>query len=448
MHNSNSIEPRADVLLHPRWLLPMTSPGLVLQGHSLALAGSRIVAIGPTEELRAQHPAAQEITLSSHALMPGFINAHTHAPMALLRGYADDLPLQPWLEQKIWPAESLIMGEDYVADGTRLAIAEMLLGGTTTFTDMYFFADQTARVADELGIRAQLASPVFDFPTSWANDPDEYIAKATSLHDRYRNHERIDVMFGPHAPYTVSDAPLRKLAVLAEELDVGVHIHLHENAEEITQALKTYGLRPIQRLAQLDLLSPRLQAVHMTQLEPADIELLAAHKVNVVHCPASNMKLASGVCPVHELLEAGVNVALGTDGCASNNGLDMLADTKLAALLAKSATGNAAAVSAWQALAMATRNGAIALGLEQQLGTLEKGKLADLIAIDLDHPQTQPVYDPVSTLVYSANRSQVSHVWVHGQLLVREHRLTRLDFADCVARAERWGQHITAATTK
>jgi 5-methylthioadenosine/S-adenosylhomocysteine deaminase len=426
----------------------MDAPGKVLEGHSLALAGSRIVAVGPTAELQAAHPFAQEIPLPTHAVLPGLINAHTHSPMTLLRGYADDLPLQPWLEQKIWPAENQIMSEEYAYDGSLLAIAEMLLGGTTTFTDMYFFADQTARAADACGIRAQLASPVFDFPTAWGSDPDDYIAKATRLHDRYRNHERIDVLFGPHAPYTVSDAPLHKLAMLAEELDTGIHIHLHENATEIAQALSSHGMRPLQRLQQLDLLSPRLQAVHMTQLNHADIELLAAHKVNVVHCPASNMKLASGICPVRDLLDAGVNVALGTDGCASNNSLDMFADLKLAALLAKSATGDAAAVNAWQTLAMATRNGALALGRDHDLGTLETGKLADLIAIDLAQVNTQPVYDPASTLVYSAQRSQVSHVWVHGQLLVQNHRLTRLDLDDCLERARRWAHDIAALTTK
>jgi 5-methylthioadenosine/S-adenosylhomocysteine deaminase len=448
MRNSSPTELEADSLLTPRWLVPMDTPNKVLEGHSLALAGSRIVAIGPTSELEANFPCAQQTTLPSHMLLPGFINAHTHAPMNLLRGFADDLPLQPWLEQKIWPSEARFMSEDYVSDGSRLAIAEMLLGGTTTFTDMYFFADSTAQVADELGIRAHLASPVFDFPTVWARDSDEYISKATALLDRYRHHPRINVLFGPHAPYTVSDGPLRKLAVLAEELDVGLHIHLHENAAEIAQAVSTTGLRPLQRLHQLDLLSPRLQAVHMTQLTADEIELLAAHKVNVVHCPASNMKLASGVCPVHSLISAGVNVALGTDGSASNNSLDILSDTKLAALLAKCSTGDASALNAWEALAMATRNGAIALGQDHELGTLEVGKLADLVAIDLDHPFTQPVFDPVSTVVYSAQRAQVSHVWVHGQLLVREHRLTRLDYSDCLQRAKRWGTEIAASTPR
>jgi 5-methylthioadenosine/S-adenosylhomocysteine deaminase len=426
----------------------MDAPGKVLEGHALALCGSRIVAVGPSAELRVAHPFAQEIPLPTHAVLPGLINAHTHSPMTLLRGYADDLPPQAWLEQKIWPAENRIMSEEYACDGSLLAIAEMLLGGTTTFTDMSFFADQTARIADACGIRAQLASPVFDFPTAWGSGPDDYIAKATRLRDRYRHHERINVLFGPHAPHSVSDAPLHKLAMLAEELDIGIHIHLHENAAEIAQALASHGLRPLQRLQQLDLLSPRLQAVHMTQLNHADIELLAAHKVNVVHCPASNMKRASGICPVRDLLAAGVNVALGTDGCASNNSLDMFADMKLAALLAKSATGDAAAVKAWDALAMATRNGALALGRDHDLGTLEAGKLADFIAVDLNHPNTQPVYDPASTLVYSAQRSQVSHMWVHGQLLVRDHRLTRLDLDDCLERARRWAHDIAALTTK
>ncbi|HWK55061.1 MAG TPA: TRZ/ATZ family hydrolase [Hyphomicrobiales bacterium] len=449
MSSTSPLSPSADCLIHARWVLPMNHPGRCLEHHSLALAGSRIVAIGPTAEIQARYPQPrQQLHLDSHVVLPGLINAHTHSPMNLLRGFADDLPLQAWLERAIWPAENRIMGEAYAAEGTRLAIAEMLLGGVTCFTDMYFFAEDSARVADECGIRAHFASPVFDSATAWGANADDYLDKATRLHDRYRHHERISALFGPHAPYTVSDAPLRRIAMLAEELDVGIHIHLHENAGEITQAMASHGLRPLQRLRQLDLLSPRLQAVHMTQLAPADLPLLAEHRVNVVHCPASNMKLASGICPVPALLEHGVNVALGTDGSASNNNLDMFEEMKLACLLAKTATGDAAALNAWQALAMATRNGAAMLGLEQELGTLETGKRADIIAVNLDAPNTLPVYDPASTLVYSADPSQVSHVWVDGQLLVQERRLTRMNLDDCLENARRWGQDIIRLTTQ
>jgi 5-methylthioadenosine/S-adenosylhomocysteine deaminase len=433
-----------DAVLHPRWIVPMCGTEAVLTGHSLAIAGSRIVAIAPTADIAARFDARTEYQLANHAVMPGLVNAHGHAPMTLLRGYADDMPLQAWLEQSIWPAEARVLSESYVADGTRLAIAEMLLGGTTCFTDMYFFPDQVAHAATHVGIRAQLACPVFDFPTAWARDADDYITKAHRLHDQYRNSELIDIAFGPHAPYTVSDAPLRKVAYLADELDVSIHIHLHENAQEISDALRISGKRPLARLKELELLSPRLQCVHMTQVEDAELELLAAHGVHVVHCPSSNLKLASGFCRAHDMLAAGINVALGTDGSASNNRLDMFGELRLAALLAKGVSGDARAIPALTALEMATMNGARALGIDEHVGSLEEGKLADLIAIDLGHPNTRPVYDPVSTLAYSAQASQVSHVWVHGQLLVANGALTRMDMQQLLADAERWGQQVGA----
>jgi 5-methylthioadenosine/S-adenosylhomocysteine deaminase len=431
-----------DAVLHPRWIVPMSGTHDVLTGHSIAVSGSRIVAIAPTADIASRFKARNEYRLDTHAVMPGLVNAHGHAPMTLLRGYADDMPLQPWLEQLIWPAEARVLSESYVADGARLAIAEMLLGGTTCFTDMYFFPDQVAQAATDAGIRAQLACPVFDFPTAWARDADDYITKAHRLHDQYRNSELIDIAFGPHAPYTVSDAPLRKVAYLADELDVSIHIHLHENAQEISDALRTTGKRPLARLHELGLLSPRLQCVHMTQVEDAELAVLAANGVHVVHCPSSNLKLASGFCRTQALVDAGVNVALGTDGSASNNRLDMFGELRLAALLAKGVSNDARAIPALTALKMATLNGARALGIDEQVGSLEAGKLADLIAVDLAHPNTQPVYDPVSTLAYSAQGSQVTHVWVHGQLLVADGALTRMDKQQLLAAAGRWGEQI------
>jgi 5-methylthioadenosine/S-adenosylhomocysteine deaminase len=436
----------ADTLVHARWLLPMDERNSVLEAHSVALAGKRILAIGPTVELTEQYQGAREYRLDSHAVLPGLINAHGHSPMTLLRGFADDLPLQPWLEQHIWPAEGRWMSEDFVTDGARLAIAEMLLSGTTFFSDMYFFPEEVARAAVEAGIRVQLTSPIFDFPTVWAGSAEEYIAKGTRLLDDYRASELVRVAFGPHAPYTVSDAPLRKIAMLAEELDLNIHMHIHENAQEIHDALQLTGMRPLTRLKQLELLSPRLQGVHMTQLLDSEIELLAANGVHVVHCPASNLKLASGSCRVSALLAAGVNVALGTDGCASNNDLDLFRELRLAALLGKGTTGDASALNAPTALRMATVNGAKLLGMDDQLGTLTAGKLADLIAVDLDHANTQPVYDPLSTLVYSANSRQVSHVWINGQLLVEQGRLTRMQLPQLLTQARQWGARIKRGT--
>jgi 5-methylthioadenosine/S-adenosylhomocysteine deaminase len=435
-----------DSLLHVRWLLPMQGSASALAHQTVAITDGIIVDVGPSQELIGRYMAGREYMLDRHVLMPGLVNAHGHAPMALLRGFADDLPLQPWLEQKIWPAEAKWLGEGYVAAGARLAIAEMLLGGTTTFCDMYFHPDVIAGVAAEEGIRAQLAAPILDFPTAFAGSADEYIAKATRLVDQYRHHDRISVAFGPHAPYTVSNEPLRKIAMLAEELDISIHMHVHENAQEIADGRQRDGLRPLRRLKQLELLGPRMQCVHMTQLLDDEISLLAESGAHVVHCPSSNLKLASGFCPVSDLLAAGVNVALGTDSCSSNNSLDMLAELKLAALLAKGRSGDAGALPAWQALQMATRQGARALGLEDRIGSIEIGKQADLVALDLEEPRTQPIYEVNSTVAYSAAASQVSHVWVQGQLLVADHQLTRLDLAAALEEAKRWGAGIAAGS--
>ncbi|MDT8397672.1 MAG: TRZ/ATZ family hydrolase [Pseudomonadales bacterium] len=432
----------ADTVIHARWIIPMTRQGIILSHHSLIIKNRKIAAIVPTSEAKSRYQARYEYQLDSHALIPGLINAHGHAPMTLFRGYADDMPLHPWLQQRIWPAESKWVSEDFVSDGGRLAIAEMLLGGTTCFSDMYFFPDQVARVALEARIRVQLASPVLDFATVWAQNADEYIHKVTLLNDTYRDNEFINVAFGPHATYTVSDAPLKKISMLADELDLPVHMHVHENAQEITDALRGGGARPLQRLEQLGLLSQRLQCVHMTQLDDADIELLLKNAVNVVHCPASNLKLASGLCPVARLLEAGVNVSLGTDGSASNNDLDMFSEMRLAALLGKAIANDAAAISAWQALGMATINGARSLGLDEHIGSLAPDKYADVVAVDLDRINSHPVYDPVSTLVYSSAASQVTHVWVGGHLNVEQRKLTTLDESSLLRNARQWAKKI------
>ncbi|MES2604652.1 MAG: TRZ/ATZ family hydrolase [Pseudomonadota bacterium] len=434
----------ADTLLHARWVLPMHAGGDMLEHQILVITNGVIVDMGPSHELMGRYMAGREHFLDHHVVMPGFINAHGHSPMTLLRGYADDLPLQPWLEQKIWPAESRWLSEDYVAAGARLAVAEMLLSGTTTFTDMYFHADVVGDVVNDSGIRAQLSSPVFDFPTTWARSADEYITKATKLFDQYSHHERITIAFGPHAPYTVSDEPLRKIAMLSEELDACIHMHVHENAQEITDAMQKQGMRPLRRLKQLELIGPRLQCVHMTQLLDDEIAMLRDMGAHVIHCPASNLKLASGICRTADLLAAGVNVALGTDGSASNNSLDMLSELRLAALLAKGAGNDASLLPARQALTLATANGAKALGLENKIGCLQPGKQADIIAIDLKQPRTQPVYDPCSTIVYSAASSQVSHVWVDGEMLVADHKLTRMNVEQVLEEAKRWGAGIAA----
>ncbi len=395
-------------------------------------------AILPSVDADAQYQAASVMRLAGHVLIPGLVNAHTHAPMSLFRGLADDLPLMEWLQHHIWPAESTWVSEEFVYQGTLFAIAEMLRGGTTCFSDMYFFPEDTARAVTRAGIRAMLGLIMIDFPTAWAAGPDEYLAKGLALHDRYRDDPLIRTAFAPHAPYTVSDAPLQKIRMLAEELDIPIHMHVHETAGEVGNG------RPLARLEAMGLLSPRLLAVHMTQLTDDEIARCAAAGVHVIHCPESNLKLASGFCPVQKLIEAGVNVALGTDGAASNNDLDMLGEMRTAALLAKAVSGNASAVPAAEALRIASLNGARALGLDQDIGSLKVGKSADIVAIDLGGLEARPVYHPVSQLVYASGRHQVTDVWVAGRPLLRDRRLTTLDEGQLRDWADAWRTRIAA----
>ena len=433
-----------ETLVHARWMVPVEPVGRVLEHHSLAIAHGRIVALLPTAEAKTRFDAPEEINLFHHVLIPGLVNTHTHAAMTLLRGLADDLPLMQWLQDHIWPVENRWAQADFVRDGAELAIAEMLRGGTTCFGDMYFFPEATAQAVHGAGIRAALGMVVFDFPSSWGSGPEEYLQKGLALRDLHKNEPLLSFLFAPHAPYTVSDPWLSKIRALADELDVPVHTHLHETAGEVAESLEKHGKRPIARLAELGLFTPALLAAHMTQLEDAEIAAAAKHGVNVVHCPSSNLKLASGFCPVAKLLKAGVNVALGTDGAASNNSLDMFAEMKSAALLAKGVASDPTAVPAAVALRMATLNGAKALGLGDDIGSLTPGKWADLCAVDLDSAGTRPVHDAISTLVYATNRDQVSDVWVAGRRLLQQRQLTKLDAAALIQRAEAWRERIAA----
>ncbi len=435
-----------DLLIHARWIIPATDDQSILEDHSIAVDAGRIVEVLPTETARQLYKGVEEVLLKDHALIPGLVNAHGHAAMSLLRGAADDLPLHSWLQDYIWPMEGRWVDADFVYEGTQLAIAEMLLSGTTCYADMYFFPDAAAQAAIEAGIRVQLAAPVLDFPTAWAKDADEYIAKATQLHDVYRHHSLVSVAFGPHAPYTVSDAPLRKIAILAEEMDVPIHMHIHETMQEVSDAVIATGKRPLQRLADLGLVSPRLLCVHATQLTETEINLLQENGASVAHCPESNLKLASGFCPIARLQQAGVNVALGTDGAASNNDLDMLSEMRTAAILAKAVAGDASAIPAYKALQIATINGARALGLDEKIGTIEAGKVADLVAVNMDCFNAMPIYNPVSHLVYSTQRSQVSHVWVAGRMLVDSGQLTTIDTDKLRANTLVWQNRIKPDT--
>lgn len=436
---------QADLLLHPQWIVPVDAAESLLTDHSLAVADGRIQAILPTAEARAAIQASRELELPGHVLIPGLINAHTHSPMTLLRGLADDLPLMTWLNEHIWPAEQRWVDPELVRAGTRLAALEMLKSGTTCFNDMYFYAEVTAKAAAEAGMRAVAGMILVDFPTRFADSPDEYLRKGLELHDRYRDHALICTAFAPHAPYSVSDGPFERIRTLADEMDVQVHIHLHETHDEVVQSLREHGERPIARMERLGLLGPSLVAVHMTQLEDAEIEAMARANAHVVHCPESNLKLASGFCPAARLLDAGVNVALGTDGAASNNDLDMMGEIQTAALLGKGVAGSPSALPAYTALRMATLNGARALGIDQETGSLEIEKSADIVALDLRDPDTQPVYHPVSQIVYAAGRDQVKQVWVAGRQLIRDGEPTTLDSAAILEEAKAWGARIAEA---
>jgi 5-methylthioadenosine/S-adenosylhomocysteine deaminase len=434
-----------DTLITARWIIPVEPERTVLEDHAIAVHKGRILEIIPQAIALTHYSANAIVDLPEHALIPGLINTHTHAAMSLFRGLADDLALMNWLTQHIWPAEQRWVSPDFVRDGTRHAIAEMIRGGTTCFNDMYFFPNQTAAVASEAGIRACVGLIVIDFPTAWASDTDAYFGKAAEVHDEYRQHPLIQTAFAPHAPYTVNDAALAKVAALAEELDLMIHMHVHETAHEVRTAYTDTGNSPLQRLQSLGLLSPRLQAVHMTQLTDREREQVAEHGVHVVHCPHSNMKLASGFCPIHALMQAGVNVALGTDGAASNNSLDMFAEMRSAALLAKAVSGDPTAVPAACALRMATLNGARALGIDALTGSLRTGKAADIVAVELGGLATQPIYDPISQLVYATNRDCVSDVWVAGQRLLQDHSLTTLDADPIKRRSTEWAMRIAEA---
>jgi 5-methylthioadenosine/S-adenosylhomocysteine deaminase len=433
-----------DTLIHSRWIAPVEPPATLLEHHTVAIHEGRILDILPTEQALRSYTAGVEHSLHRHLLVPGLINTHTHAAMSLLRGLADDLPLDEWLNDHIWPAESRWVNEEFVHDGTQLAMAEMLRGGTTCFNDMYFFPDISARAAAHCGMRASVGLIVLDFPTVWAHDADEYISRGLAVHDQYRGDPLIKTLFAPHAPYTVSDKPLEHIRVLADELDIGIHMHVHETADEVDKAIELTGKRPLERLHDLGLLSPAMLAVHMTQLSAEEIDLYAASGGHMVHCPESNLKLASGFCPIQALSAAGINVALGTDGAASNNDLDMIGEMHTAALLGKAVSGDASALPAAAILEMATLNGARALGIDADTGSLLPGKWADITAVCLDTIETQPVYNPVSQLVYACGREQVTDVWVAGRHLLKERRLTTLDSNDILERSRDWRARISS----
>jgi len=430
------------ILINARWVVPVEPAGVALERHAVAVRDGRIEAVLPMAQAAQRFAGYARVELPGHALIPGLVNAHTHAAMALMRGIADDLPLMRWLQEHVWPVEAKHVGAQFVKDGTLLACAEMLRGGVTCMNDMYFFPEAALEAALAAGMRAALGLIVIEFPSAYAADPEQYLAKGLALRDEWREHPLASFCLAPHAPYTVSDATFRKVAQLAAELELPVHIHVHETLDEIERSVSEHGARPLQRLERLGLLGPNLIAVHAVHLEPAEIALLARHRSSVAHCPSSNLKLASGFAPVAALLAAGVNVALGTDGAASNNRLDLFQEMRSAALLAKAVARDAAAMPAHAALHAATLGGATALGLDGRIGSIVPGKAADLAAVKFDSIELQPAFDVVSHLVYACGREHVTDVWVGGERVVQDGMLTRLELSDLQGRALLWQTKI------
>jgi len=438
-----SLPRHVDLALRAAWILPIQPAGL-LERHALVVDGGRVVDLVPESEVAGRYLARDELVLDHHVLLPGLVNAHTHAAMSLMRGIADDLPLSTWLEQAIWPRETQFVTSEFVYDGTLLAAAEMLRGGITCCADFYFYPDACARAYQAAGLRAVVGMPVLDFPTPYAADADAYLQNGLAARDAFRHAPRLTFALVPHAPYTVGDETFARIATYATELDLPIHTHLQETRRELDEALAATGESPLARLERLGITGPGFVAVHAVHLAPGDVARLARAGASVAHCPTSNLKLASGIAPVAELLAAGVNVALGTDGAASNNRLDLFAEMRLAALLAKGSSGDASVLPSMQALHLATLGGARALSLDSEIGSLEPGKAADLVAVDLSDLQDAPMYDPVSHLVNVVGRERVSDVWVAGEHLVRDGALVRVDRGALSARARLWQQKLRA----
>lgn len=435
---SGEVPEAADLVVSPRLLLPVAPRNEALEDMSVAIRGGAIIGLGDRTEVLARNPEAHHLELGRQALIPGLVNAHGHLAMTLLRGLGESESLDDWLNKTIWPLEARWMDEDFVHDGTQLAIAEMVATGTTTASDMYYFPETTALACRAAGFRLQSTFPLIEIPNAYSADFDECLTKGLALHDRFRGDGLVTTCFGPHSAYTVAPDRLRRVAVLADEIDADVHIHLHETEDEVAGALRAEGGTWIRVLDEVGLLTERLQAVHMTAVSDAEIDLVSERGVRVVHCPHSNMKLASGICPVTKFLASGATVGLGTDGAASNNALDLFAEARLAALLAKSANADPTVLPAADILALATLGGARAIGLDDRIGSIEVGKRADLVAVDLDHPAMQPLNDPHAALVHSDAGARVTHTFIDGQCVYEDGAWNTLDIDEVLARAESW----------
>ncbi len=433
---------KIDALIHAKWIIPCDTQQTVLENHALAIHAGKIIAILTSAEALKKYDAKTSATYKDHAVMPGLVNSHTHLAMNIFRGLADDMALMDWLTQHIWPAEGKWVSHDLVYDASLLAMSEMIRCGTTCFNDMYFFPEATAEATIVAGVRGFIGMTIINVPTAWAKNYDEYFAKSLDFYHQYKNHERITPTLAPQGVYTVTEKELVKVKALADEYDLRVNIHAQETTSDIAGAIKLNNKRPLQCLYDIGLVTPKLLAIHMTQLDERDLEILQECKPNIVHCPESNMKLASGVCPVEKLSSLGINVALGTDGAASNNDLDMISEMRSAAFLAKLSTQNPEALPAAKALQLATRNGAKALGCDHLTGSLRPGLAADFIAINLNEIETQPLYHPISQIVYASSRQQVTDVWVAGKQLMKNRELLTLDEKEILKKAQIWREKI------
>jgi len=434
---------KANLILKPKWLVAMHPQVEALEGQAVVINDGIIVDVLPADEASSTYEADETLELSSHVLMPGLVNAHTHSPMTLFRGMADDLQLMTWLQEHIWPAEQK-MNEDFISVGTELAVAEMLRSGTTCFNEHYFYPGTTAEVAIAAGMRAQIGVLALDVPTPWAQTGEESITKGLNDLERVGDYALVTHSMAPHAPYTVSDDTFKRMMKIATDRSLTIHIHMHETQFEVDTSMKEHGKRPMQRFADLGLLEHHMQLVHMTALNDEDISLIKGKNCHVIHSPESNLKLASGYCPVQKLLDAGVNVGLGTDGAASNNDLDMFGEMRTASLIGKMVAQDPTAVSAKDVLSMATLGSAKALGLDDKIGSLEKNKAADMIAVDLSALNTQPVYHPISHLVYAVNSQQVTDVWVAGQRVLKDTTLTTIDTNVLIEEVGTWKAKIVS----
>lgn len=403
-----------DTTIRCRWVMPMEPKGIILENVTIAITNGNIVAI--CDENQAQTLTANEkYELNDHIVIPGMVNAHSHAPMNILRGMGADLSLMDWLQTKIWPAEAKLMGPEFAYEGAKLAAQEMLMSGITCSNDQYFFSEDIARAFEDTGMKCTVSALIIGFPSAMAQTTDDYFNRADALFERFAGNENVRVSVGPHAPYTVDDAALRRAVALSEKHNAHIHMHIDETAFEVQESLRLYGVRPIERLTNLGIVNERLISVHTVHPDDHEIELLAQAGAHVAHCPSSNLKLASGFSPIHKMMQMGINVGIGTDSVASNDKLDMLAETRLAAMLGKAVAGDPTAMKVHDMLYAATLGGARAIGWSDRIGSIEVGKAADLVAFDLAHINTIPTTDPATQLLYSADRSQITHVWTNGR---------------------------------